>query len=133
MMVAISDKNSKGRWINMKALLEKALSHCSAGISWLIYGIFYLLMVAIIFAPAYMIDLPGILSHILVLASFLVMIFLPLLWPIVQLILWIISIPYALHYRLCAYLVYYLISLAVYVFLDLIPMIYRFITLSRKK
>lgn len=112
--------------------MEKILDKCSSGVSWLIYIVFYCLTLVIVFAPVYMIGLPGVLHHILLIGSFLVMILFPLVFPILQLILWIASIPFALGTPFGVYLIFYLICAALYLFLDLLPTVIRFISLSSK-
>lgn len=113
----------------MKKTMEKILEHCSATVGLIISILFYVLMFAVVFAPVLMIDLPSIwLNLLLACVAYFVMFCLPLLWPIVQLILWIVSIPYALHTALGGFLIFYLVCAALYICLDLIQFIVRFIS-----
>ena len=109
-------------------IFRKILKRTEDTTSIFLIVVYSFLMFLPVMCPVYMFGLDSRLTWLIGVGLYLIS-FLPnIIWLVVTLAIWIISIPYAVHCGSKVLLVIYIICAAVYVVLGLIPSVINFIS-----
>lgn len=111
----------------MRKILNFASEHCSGVVLWLLLAICYGIMIAYMLMPLDMItsNASSLLRTILSLIFLVIVFASPTLASIINLILWFVSIPFALNAPFDRFMIIYLICAALYTIFEFIPYILR--------
>ena len=111
----------------MRKILNFASEHCSGVVLWLLWAICYGTMIAYMLMPLAMIirDASSLLRVILFFLFLVLTFFSPTLATVINLILWLVSIPFALNAPFNTFMILYLVCAAVYAVFEFIPYIFK--------